>query len=99
MQAISRRPVTEPTSGREFRSNVSYADDVTAFDPMSEYQASIPMPPGAFLQVTTENCLVTWSTAKGRFDSRVIPTKDLVAFVEKLESKDCYNVAWAEAGY
>lgn len=29
---------TEPTSGREFRSNVSYADDVTALDPMSEYQ-------------------------------------------------------------
>ena len=55
-----------------------------------------PMPPGAFLQVTTERCLVTWTKYNGSHDSRVIPTKDLVDFVAKLESKDCYNVDWQE---
>jgi len=65
--------------------------------PFGMSNPSYPMPPGAFFQVTTERCLVTWTKYSGSHASQTIDTKDLVAFVAKLESKDCYNISWQNA--
>lgn len=55
-------------------------------------------PPDAYVQIYTDRCLVCWDD-EGRFMSRVIPSRDLIAFVAKLESDDCYNIDWSEEGY